>query len=72
MRCKWWDCGWCYAPDGKQSNDDNGQCNKPEQCKELERQEHEQGTGKQSLTLQNRIGLINLVKIGLEGLASER
>lgn len=41
MRCEYWDCGWCYAPDGKQTNDDNGQCNKPDECKELERQELE-------------------------------
>lgn len=33
MKCKYNDCGWCYCKTGK-SNDDNGQCNKPEDCEE--------------------------------------
>lgn len=39
MQCEYWDCGWCYAPDGKQTNDAGGKCLKPEQCEELRRQE---------------------------------
>jgi len=39
MRCKHWDCGWCYAPEGSKSNDENGQCQKPDECLELMRQE---------------------------------
>lgn len=41
MRCKYWDCGWCYAPDGKQKNDNNGRCDKPDECEELERQDEQ-------------------------------
>lgn len=33
MKCKYDDCGWCYCKSGK-SNDNNGQCNKPEDCEE--------------------------------------
>lgn len=33
MKCKYNDCGWCYCKSGK-SNDENGQCNKPEDCEE--------------------------------------
>lgn len=33
MKCKFNDCGWCYCESGK-ANDDNGACNKPEECGE--------------------------------------
>ena len=33
MKCKFNDCGWCYCESGK-SNDENGACNKPEECDE--------------------------------------
>lgn len=39
MQCKHWDCGWCYAPDGSDTNDRNGACDKPEECQELANQE---------------------------------
>lgn len=26
-RCPYNDCGWCYAPEGVDTNDDNGRCN---------------------------------------------
>ena len=37
-RCKYWDCGWCYAPNGTAMNAVNGACNKPEACLELKAQ----------------------------------
>ena len=37
MKCKFNDCGWCYCESGK-SNDDNGACNKPEDCEEYKLQ----------------------------------
>ena len=33
MKCKFNDCGWCYCKSGK-SNDNNGACNRPEDCDE--------------------------------------
>ena len=33
MKCKFNDCGWCYCESGK-LNDENGACNKPEDCDE--------------------------------------
>ena len=33
MKCKFNDCGWCYCERGN-SNDNNGSCNKPEECYE--------------------------------------
>ena len=33
MKCKYNYCGWCYCKSGK-SNDEKGQCNKPEDCEE--------------------------------------
>lgn len=30
-RCLHWDCGWCYYA-GNESNDIQGQCNKPLEC----------------------------------------
>ena len=38
-RCRWLDCGWCYAPDGKQANDEGGKCLRPGECRELKDQE---------------------------------
>lgn len=37
MKCKFNDCGWCYCESGK-SNDDNGACNKQEECDEYKLQ----------------------------------
>jgi len=47
MRCKYWDCGWCYAPDGKNANDDDGKCEKPDECEELKAQESKEKELKQ-------------------------
>ena len=33
MKCKFNDCGWCYCKSGT-SNDENGSCNKQEDCDE--------------------------------------
>ncbi len=44
MRCEYWDCGWCFAPNSARSNDDIGACNKPHECQELKRQENEPET----------------------------
>ena len=32
MNCKYWDCGWCYAPENVEHNSKNGSCNEPEYC----------------------------------------
>ena len=32
MRCKFYDCGWCYAPTGVENNSSNGACVKPFEC----------------------------------------
>jgi molybdopterin converting factor small subunit len=32
MNCKYWDCGWCYAPEDVEHNSKNGSCNEPEYC----------------------------------------
>jgi hypothetical protein len=32
--CKYWDCGWCYAPTDEESNNCNGACNKPIECEQ--------------------------------------
>lgn len=34
MRCKYWDCGWCYCKTGN-SNDINGKCMMPKECNQL-------------------------------------
>lgn len=34
MRCKHWDCGWCYCRTGN-SNDINGMCMAPNECEQL-------------------------------------
>ena len=31
-RCKYWDCGWCYAPDDVKTNATQGSCFEPEHC----------------------------------------
>lgn len=31
-RCKYWDSGWCYAPDGVANNSFCGECNLPKEC----------------------------------------
>lgn len=38
MNCKYWDCGWCYAPDGVENNSFYGECNLPEECPYLKSQ----------------------------------
>ena len=30
--CKYWDCGWCYAPDDVKTNATQGSCFEPEHC----------------------------------------
>lgn len=35
-KCKFNDCGWCYAPNHLETTDNNGQCNHPQQCKQNE------------------------------------
>ena len=37
-RCKYWDCGWCYAGDDKDTNATMNGCVNPIECKELQRQ----------------------------------
>jgi hypothetical protein len=32
MKCKYWDCGWCYAPEGVKNNAVQGGCFEPECC----------------------------------------
>ena len=32
MPCKYYDCGWCYAPAGLITTDRNGQCNLMSAC----------------------------------------
>ena len=32
MPCKYWDCGWCYAPEDVEANEINGQCNDMDAC----------------------------------------
>lgn len=41
MKCKYNDCGWCYAPANTATNDEQGQCLEPSQCPERQRQPHE-------------------------------
>jgi len=36
MKCKYNDSGWCYCTTGE-SNDDNGACNNPLECKEYDK-----------------------------------
>jgi hypothetical protein len=38
MKCKFNDCGWCYAPAESDSNDSNGACKYPDECTVLEDQ----------------------------------
>lgn len=30
--CKYNDCGWCYAPEEVDKNDESGMCLKPKEC----------------------------------------
>lgn len=30
--CKYNDCGWCYAPEGVEKNDEDGMCLNPKGC----------------------------------------
>jgi hypothetical protein len=32
MKCKYWDCGWCYAPENVETNATQGGCFEPEYC----------------------------------------
>lgn len=32
MPCKYYDCGWCYAPEGLATTDVNGACNMMQVC----------------------------------------
>jgi hypothetical protein len=32
MTCKYFDCGWCYAPEDVENNSKNGSCNEPLFC----------------------------------------
>lgn len=32
--CKYWDCGWCYAPVGTETNANGGACNNPVACQQ--------------------------------------
>ena len=32
MKCKYWDCGWCYAPEDVEHNSTQGGCFEPEYC----------------------------------------
>ena len=32
MPCKYWDCGWCYAPEDVEANEIHGQCNDMDAC----------------------------------------
>lgn len=36
--CKYWDCGWCYAPTGVETNAISGECIHPECCPYLKSQ----------------------------------
>ena len=38
MKCKYNDCGWCYAPPNTATNDQQGECIEPKQCPERQRQ----------------------------------
>lgn len=38
MKCKYNDCGWCYATPNTVTNDQQGQCIEPEQCPERQAQ----------------------------------
>lgn len=32
MDCRYWDCGWCYAPEDVKNNSVQGGCFEPEYC----------------------------------------
>lgn len=32
MPCKYWDSGWCYAPEDVEANEMNGQCMDMDRC----------------------------------------
>lgn len=32
MPCKWYDCGWCYAPEHMETTAKNGACNNMQVC----------------------------------------
>lgn len=34
MKCKYWDCGWCYAKAEVETNAIAGQCQDPKSCKQ--------------------------------------
>lgn len=38
MNCKYWDCGWCYAPDNVETNATQGGCFEPNHCPYLKSQ----------------------------------
>jgi hypothetical protein len=38
MKCKYWDCGWCYAPIDVKTNANQGECISPENCPYLKTQ----------------------------------
>ena len=37
-KCKYWDCGWCYAPDDIKTNATQSGCFEPEHCPYLKSQ----------------------------------
>lgn len=39
--CKYYDCGWCYAPDGVKNNSTASACMKPKDCVQNGGQSHE-------------------------------
>ena len=32
VRCQYYDCGWCYAPDKEETNASSGACLEPRNC----------------------------------------
>jgi hypothetical protein len=38
MKCKYYDCGWCYAPVDVKTNANQGECISPENCPYLKTQ----------------------------------
>ena len=35
IRCKYYDCGWCYHPIENETNSKNGACESPKNCSYL-------------------------------------
>jgi hypothetical protein len=61
-KCKYFDCGWCYAPDDVKTNNSQGECVHPECCPYLKSQNQMKETDISKVLIEGDTATINGVK----------